>query len=207
MNKNKTNDHNVDDNMINNESNNEEDKTHCVIKTSIIPKPPPLDIETITKKIKLQRFDTFTNKIIEKIKTRKKNIENNVNPVDTVEQIKEDLNKDYYIMDNEDNNTENNNVLLSSSRKRLFKSIVKEKETNKDNTIAKALNLKESPFVLINSQIQSSKSFFEKFPYQKQMLRQRFEEVEKISFNNEGTRGDRRNRSIRSGASYKDSFV
>ena len=89
--------------MINNESNNEEDKTHCVIKTSIIPKPPPLDIETITKKIKLQRFDTFTNKIIEKIKTRKKNIENNVNPVDTVEQIKEDLNKDYYIMDNEDN--------------------------------------------------------------------------------------------------------
>ena len=130
MNKNKTNDHNVDDNMINNESNNEEDKTHCVIKTSIIPKPPPLDIETITKKIKLQRFDTFTNKIIEKIKTRKKNIENNVNPVDTVEQIKEDLNKDYYIMDNEDNTTENNNVLLSSSRKRLFKSIVKEKETN-----------------------------------------------------------------------------
>ena len=116
--------------MINNESNNEEDKTHCVIKTSIIPKPPPLDIETITKKIKLQRFDTFTNKIIEKIKTRKKNIENNVNPVDTVEQIKEDLNKDYYIMDNEDNTTENNNVLLSSSRKRLFKSIVKEKETN-----------------------------------------------------------------------------
>ena len=74
MNKNKTNDHNVDDNMINNESNNEEDKTHCVIKTSIIPKPPPLDIETITKKIKLQRFDTFTNKIIEKIKTRKKKV-------------------------------------------------------------------------------------------------------------------------------------
>ena len=83
----------------------------------------------------------------------------------------------------------------------------KDKDTNKENTIAKALNLKESPFVLINSQIQSSKSFFEKFPYQKQMLRQRFEEVEKISFNNENTNGDRRNRSIRSGRSYKGSFV
>lgn len=52
--------------------------------------------------------------------------------------------------------------------------------TNMQNT--KSINLKESPYVLINSQIQSSKSFFEKFPLQKQILKQRFEEIEKINF-------------------------
>ena len=39
-----------------------------------------------------------------------------------------------------------------------------------------------SPYVLINSKLQSSKNFFEKFPLQKQLLKQRFEEIDKINF-------------------------
>ena len=85
---------------------------------------------------------------------------------------------------------------------------ISDKSTITNNTMGtKTLNLKESPYVLINSQIQSSKSFFDKFPYQKEMLRQRFEDVEKIHFNND-TRTDRKAQSIRSvGSIFKGSFM
>ena len=52
--------------------------------------------------------------------------------------------------------------------------------TNAQNS--NLINIKESPYVLINSKLQSSKNFFEKFPLQKQLLKQRFEEIDKINF-------------------------
>jgi hypothetical protein len=52
--------------------------------------------------------------------------------------------------------------------------------TNTQNS--NLINIKESPYVLINSKLQSSKNFFEKFPLQKQLLKQRFEEIDKINF-------------------------
>ena len=89
-------------------------------KIFTIPKPPPLIFTNIQPKKKLSPLPiknlfstTFTTQKIIK----------NYNQNEDVDKIKEDLNKDYYIIQTDDLTTQNDNLLLSSSRRGLFKKL------------------------------------------------------------------------------------
>lgn len=94
-------------------------------KILTIPKPPPLFFTNIRPKKKLSPLPiknlsstTFTTQKIIK----------NYNQNEDVNKIREDLNKDYYIIETDDLTTQqNDNLLLSSSRKGLFKKLTHQK--------------------------------------------------------------------------------